>query len=186
MKILKNVLLLSAILPLLLTCTTEEVIFDMSEQLVLDIKRVDDFLLDNNIEAQKHPSGFSYIVTEEGTGESIFNYCRWTLKLTVFHLDSTYAFSNYPEVEREQGFDFPFFEKFIVHPCYGPRRPLALHSLNELIKEGGKIQLFLPSGLAWSAEGFFDGYSGSSQRRPVEIPANTNMLITAELIDVEE
>lgn len=169
-------------------CTTEEVLFDAEEQLVSDIKLVDDFLNTHDIAATQHASGFYYIVRNEGTRESIHNKCRWSFNLTVFYLDSTYSFSTIKDVEVARGFPEPYYDTYELYTCNAAfERPPALRALSGIIGIGGKVELFVPSTLAWGTEGFnrhVYPYTPGLERL-IDIPSNTNVLITAELIEVE-
>ncbi|MCE7994438.1 MAG: hypothetical protein HEP71_20800 [Roseivirga sp.] len=181
------IVLLSLInLVLIGACTSEEVIFNAELQLEAELQAIDNFLAANDIVAEQHPSGFSYIIDDEGSGETFREYCRRSFKLTVHHLDSTYIFSNYEEVERDQGFDFVYIDTFETYACGQIIRNAALLGLEELIKVGGKVRLFVPSALAFGTEGY-NRERGNIQgaRRIVSIPANSTLLISAEIIKVE-
>lgn len=170
------------------SCTTEEVLFDAEEQLENDMKLVDDYLNANDISATPHSSGFHYIIHEEGNSSPIDNSCRWFFHMTVFHLDSTYAFSTIKEVEVARGFPEPYYDMFELYSCERAFvRPPALGALGNLIGVGAKVDLFVPSGLAWATEGYNRLFYPYTQdlRRQIDIPSNTNVLIRAELIKVE-
>lgn len=173
---------------LLSGCTTEEVVFDAEEQLALDMKLVDDFLNTHDITATRHPGGFHYIIKEQGDAGPVNSSCRWSLELTVFHLDSTYAFSTIEDIEIARGFPEPYMEEFDFYHCRPyALRPEVLKSLGGLIGLGGQIELFVPSGLAWATEGYerhFYPFTPDLERL-IEIPPHTNVLISAELIEVE-
>lgn len=181
-----SVLLYLISLILIGACTSEEVIFNADQQFEAELLAIDDFLAGNDIIAERHPSGFSYIIDDEGSGESFDDYCRRSFKLTVHHLDSTYIFSNYEEVERDQGFDFVYIDTFETYACGQKVRTAALLSLDELIKVGGKVRLFVPSALAFGTEGYnIERGNSQGDRRIVSIPANSTLLISAEIIKVE-
>lgn len=162
-------------------CTTEEVIFDRDAQFVSDNQAIDNFLSTNNINTVMHPNGVSYVVLDTGDGVSANTACRLDVKMTVHLLDSTYVFSNYAEVEEQNGFFSPFNPLFHVYRCYEGKRLEGLHILDELVGRGGKVQFFVPSRLGWASEGFFR----ARRLLFIQVPPNTNLLITAELINLE-
>lgn len=166
-------------------CTTEEVIFDIDLQFAADLQLVDDFLETNQIAAIRDPSGVSYVVLDEGMGASSRSLCSIGLKMTVYGLDSAYFFSNYEEVEEQNGFLFPFRESFYINKCNGLNELEGLHVLDALVGIGGKVQFFVPSRLGWGSAGYGDGNFSRNRRRFFTVPANTNLLITAELTDLQ-
>ncbi len=182
---LKTILFLAGLL-CIAGCTSEEVIFDKDQQLEAELRAIDAFLSEHDLLTDQHHSGFRYIIDEEGTGESFNNYCRRRLKLTVYHLDSTYFFSNYEQVEREQGFDYVYGDIFDSYACSEIEYTPVLHSLDELVRLGGKVQLFVPSALAFGTRGYDRSrFNSSGDRRIVSIPAHSTLLIRAEVIDAE-
>ena len=108
------------------------------EQHELDISTIDQYLDDNDIDAQIHSTGFRYVVHKEGTGK-LPNLCN-----TV--------------VVAYQG---RLLDGFIVDQTPpNDVRSFALSNLINgwkagipLVKEGGEITLYLPSTLAYGSSG---------------------------------
>lgn len=177
MKSSKSIFLLALILIALSSCTTEEVIFDFDVQLKEDIARIDDFVAENNLQVQKHHTGFSYIINDVGQGEFAMGSDILEMKISVFLLDSTFAFSTTENQSLYSVYltDEPWF-----------RRPPVFHDLAQLIKTGGKAELFVPSGLAWGTEDFYPYQYNFNSNGLRTLFANTNVLISAELVEIRK
>ncbi|MCU0346785.1 MAG: FKBP-type peptidyl-prolyl cis-trans isomerase [Saprospiraceae bacterium] len=125
------------------------------EQLKTDIKKIEDYLADNNLTAQSTASGLHYIIEEEGTG----GHPSATSEVTV----------NY------KGY---FLDGGVFDQTNGTPITFSLQNVIEgwtegipLFKKGGKGKLFIPSALAY-------GNSGQGS-----IPGRTVIAFDVELVD---
>ncbi len=128
-------------------CLSSDEPFDPNAQLEADIIAIDEYLAENNIDAEEHESGFRYLIEEMGDGPGITDSFRIILDYEGETLDGR-VFDSDDDFYRslnESGF-----------PAWRMGLPL--------INEGGTITLFIPSGLAFgniSLEG---------------LPANSNVI----------
>jgi FKBP-type peptidyl-prolyl cis-trans isomerase len=116
-------------------CNLEPNLAVNQEQLAKDIEAIDAYLASNDIEAQIHPSGLRYVIKRSGEGDRP-NYCSnvsvregKTLNGNIFDSRST-------------PINFPL-ENLITGWQIGI----------PLIKEGGRITLYIPSVYAYGANG---------------------------------
>ena len=125
------------------------------EQLEKDIKSIDEFLAGNEINAVQHESGLRYVVLSEGSGDVPNSNSEVSVKYEgrffsggVFDSSTTGA---------------TFFLSQLIS---------AWRIAIPLMKEGGVLTIYAPSGLCYGTAGI----SG--------IPPNTNLIFDIELIDV--
>lgn len=131
-----------------------DVMFD--EQLVYDSALINNYLIENEIEALQHESGVRYVMTEEGSGDSpssndVVNviYEGRFLSGEVFDSNSS-------------GISFLLAN---LIPAWQSTIPL--------MKEGGKMTIYAPSGHCY-------GVDGRSN-----IPPNASLIFDIELVNVE-
>ena len=107
-----------------------------SEQLAIDIAIIDDYLTENNIEATEHPSGLRYTITRQGDGNS-HNACdRIAIAYTGKTLDGT------------------IFDESKDPVSFGLTSLITGWQIGlPLLKEGGRITLYIPSVYAYGASG---------------------------------
>jgi len=156
----KSSLVIGLVLGFLLTSCGEDQIFNEDAQLETDIILIEDFLDENNLEADTLlPSEIRIIIDDPGEdpkadfGSSVFTYYRG------YYLDGTEFDSN----ETGDGFEF------IVD---GGR---VLQGWNIAFKElgkGGRATFFLPSGL------------GYGNRPPTGIIPNAVLVFEVNVLDV--
>ncbi|MEY3052056.1 MAG: hypothetical protein RLY31_1841 [Bacteroidota bacterium] len=125
------------------------------EQLAVDIQKIQDYLVANNLTAQTTASGLHYIVETEGNGQFPGPGAVVTVYYKGYFLDGA------------------VFDQTGTQP--------ATFSLNSVISgwqegipkfsRGGKGKLLLPSGLAYG------------KNPPGSIPANAVMIFDVELVD---
>tara|TARA_R110001599_G_scaffold45036_3_gene133562 strand:- start:13444 stop:14010 length:567 start_codon:yes stop_codon:yes gene_type:complete len=187
MKIYGFFMMLALVFFAFSSCSTEEVVFDEVVQLEADIAKIDEYLNFNDIDAETHPSGFRYIIDNEGEGEFAGVNQVLIMEMTVFTLDSNYVFSTVEEVERAQNVSIYYFNTYSVYLSNDLReRQLpVLHDLASLLKMNGRARLFVPSGLAWGTFGYTWSASGQNENRHIVIPKNTNVLISVELVQIK-
>ncbi len=125
------------------------------EQLVKDIKKIEDYLADNNLVAESTESGLHYIIEEEGSGghpnlnsEVTVNYKGYLLDGSVFDQTNTSPVT------------FPLSSLIA-----GWQEGIPL------LQKSGKGKFFLPSGLGYGRQA-----TGS-------IPANSVLIFEIELVD---
>ncbi|MGK7392097.1 MAG: FKBP-type peptidyl-prolyl cis-trans isomerase [Candidatus Cyclobacteriaceae bacterium M2_1C_046] len=128
-------------------------------QLEQDIEAIDNYLAENNLDAEVHTSGLRYKIITMGAGESP------TLARTV-----------------EVSYEGKLMSDGTVFDATpeGETRSFQLSQLIEgwriglpLIKEGGKIILYIPSTYGYGSYG-----TGT-------IPANSNLIFTIDLVSVK-
>ncbi len=153
---LKNKILpiLFSTIVLFSSCKEDEPL-TVQDQLNIDIGILDDYLAENNIEAQEDPSGLRYVINEQGTGATPSQSGTITAAYEGSLLDGTIF-------DASEGLTF------------------SLRNLIEgwqiglpLIQEGGDITLYIPSSLAYGTQGI-----------PGFIPGNANLIFTIELLEV--
>jgi len=128
------------------------------KQLAIDIEIIDNYLEDNNTEAQKTDSGIHYYFEEEGDGERPDKNSSVTVKYKGYFLDGTVF-------DQTTGDDTATFPLSGVIQGWQEGIPL--------FKKGGKGTLLIPSALAY-------GTIGNSS-----IPPNTVLAFDIELVDFE-
>ncbi len=123
-----------------------------------EVDSVQAFLDTNNITATKHASGFFYTITEPGTGAAVANLCS---NITIKYKGKLTNGSVFDQTTDPNTATFQL-----------GRLILGWQKGIPLIKEGGKITLYIPPSL---------GY-GNSASGP--IPANSILIFDIELVAV--
>jgi FKBP-type peptidyl-prolyl cis-trans isomerase len=126
-------------------------------QLKEDIAKIEQYLIDNNLTAEKTESGLHYIITQEGTGNKPAAASIVEVKYKGYYLDNT------------------VFDETTGNETISFRLNGVIKGWTEglqYFREGGKGTLLVPSGLAY----------GSNPRQG--IPANAVMIFDIELVDV--
>lgn len=138
------------------TCVNELIYSVNEEQLALDVSKIDQFLLENQIVAEEDATGLRYIIKETGGGRSP-EICHDIAVVYTGRLmsDSTIFDATAGPVK------FPL-ENLITGWKVGLMK----------IRKGGRIQLFVPSQLAY----------GSIDREG--LPANSNLIFDIKLYEV--
>ena len=154
MKNKKGTVLISVLLMVLFACTdkVDENYAEINDQEILD------YLEENNLTATKHESGLYYFIHNEGTGVVPSIYGSVTIKYKGWLTDGTI----FDQTTGASTMTFPLSNLVTGWQIGLP-----------LIKEGGKITLYLPSQLGY-------GSSGSSS-----IPANSVIIFDIELVMVQ-
>lgn len=131
---------------------------DRGQQILKDdIDEIEEYLEDNNLEAQRTSNDLFFIIEEEGNGE----FPTITDFVTVdYHGYLTDGFVFDSSVERGEPLEFP-----LTNVIRGWQEGIPLFS------KGGKGKLLIPSHLAY-------GESGTSG-----IPGNTPIIFDVHLID---
>ncbi len=131
---------------------------DSKAQVAIDAKIIEDYLAENDIEAQLTDEGLSYVITQQGNGEMpaegnnvVVNYKGMLLDGTEFDSNST------------GGFSFPLGQGRVIK---GWDIGIAL------LSKGGKATLYIPSSLGYGARG-----AGA------DIGPNAVLIFDVELVD---
>ncbi|NQZ75179.1 MAG: FKBP-type peptidyl-prolyl cis-trans isomerase [Ekhidna sp.] len=127
------------------------------EQLGIDIEKIENYLLNNGIEAQVFPGGIRYQVIDEGTGVSPTLTDEITIKYTGSYLSD--------EVFQEE-------ETITLESLQAAGVIEAWTTMIPTMKEGGRLIMYAPSGTC-------HGVFGNGV-----IPPNTNLIFDIELISV--
>lgn len=126
------------------------------EQLVEDIKKIEQYLSDKGLTAQKTASGLHYIITKEGAGSNPTLSSRVNVKYKGYYLDGKV----FDQTEGTQTVSF-----FLTEVIVGWQEAIPL------LKKGGSGQFFIPSGLAYGP----NDYNG--------VPANSVLIFDVDLIN---
>ena len=155
-----TIALLLVCLVLAVSCDDRSIAISAETRLAMDLETIDTYLADNGITAQQHVSGLRYVINQQGTGEKPgpdkcvrVNYTLWLM--------------GEPDVfDDGVGLAFP-----LVQTILGWRIGL------KEIQKGGKITLYLPSGLAYGPIGKYVSDDKS-------IPAHQVLIYEVELINL--
>ncbi len=109
-------------------------------QLAADIELIEEYLTDRPFETEEHPSGLRYRITEPGTGEAITLCDNVSVTYTGKLISNDEVFDSATEPVR-----FP-----LSNLIRGWQIGLPL------IREGGEIELFIPSVYGYGQQGFAD------------------------------
>lgn len=130
-----------------------------------DDKLIQDYLTQNKISASKTETGLYYIIDKEGSGAALANGQEVVMNYTGKTLDGKSFDSNVdPQFQHVQPFAFRLGAHEVIP---GWDEGIAL------LKKGSKARLFIPSGMAYGAQG-----QGS-------IPANAVLMFDVEVVDVK-
>lgn len=134
-------LIFSFVLVLWLGCSKDECSLEPNlavdqEQLTQDIETIDAYLASNEIVAQTHPSGLRYVIKRSGEGDRP-NYCS---NVSVSYEGKTLNGNIFDS--RSTPINFPLQNLITGWQIGIP-----------LIKEGGRITLYIPSVYAYGANG---------------------------------
>ena len=120
---------------------------------------MDQYLKDNNITQEPTASGLYYIELVEGTGRSVKNMDIVDISYTTFLIDNSLLYTSNEDVAKQ-------YDVFVPDKLYGPIRIMAggsaIPGLDEglqMMKEGGKAELIMPS----SINGFAENTIGPSR-----------------------
>lgn len=138
-----------------------------AQKLTQDIAAVDTYLDNKGIEAVEDPTGLRYVITQTGGGPTATWYdgVKFKAAFRLMSNDETVV------ADVEFGPSENNFNRVIDQIPHGLKTAL------QKVPEGSKVTLYIPSGLAYGAEGAVDG--GQQV-----IPANANIIIDVELLDV--
>lgn len=158
MRLSKFILILIGI-SFMTACGKDDEGLSYDEQLAVDIEIIDAYLADNNIAAEVHSSGFRYVIHNEGTGGTPNDYDEITVNYEGRFLSSGNVFDSNDDIT---------FQLYSLINAWRFALPL--------IKEGGSMTIYAPSGLCYGPQGF----------PQAGIPANANMIFKLDLIEIVE
>ncbi len=133
---MKNTVIFLLLSLLILNACSEEEIVSAEEQLAIDIGKIENYLIENGLEAESTESGLHYIITEEGTGSSP----------TV---DSTIKVTYTGKYLNGEEFSSGTEEYVLINLLLGWQEGLP-H-----FREGGSGMLFVPSALGYGPSDWY-------------------------------
>ncbi|UII22835.1 FKBP-type peptidyl-prolyl cis-trans isomerase [Fulvivirga ligni] len=148
---------------------------EAEEQLEADKKTIEEYLAENNIEAQSTESGLYYVITEEGTGESPQDGDMVEVAYAGHVLDGAYFDTSIESVAKEQDMYNENRPGGYVPYAFPLGRGRVIRGWDEgvaLLKKGSKATLYVPSGMAY----------GPRKRSDV-ITENSILVFDVELVD---
>ena len=128
-----------------------------TEQMAIDVNLIDEYLNEQGIIAEIDQSGLRYVIISEGNGSIPTTDSTVNDKYSGTHMSDNSLFD-----ESTEGIDLQL--SFVID---GWKIGIPL------IKEGGKIMLYIPSQLGYGCNG-----SGTS------IPSNANLIFEVELTEI--
>jgi FKBP-type peptidyl-prolyl cis-trans isomerase FkpA len=135
-------------------------------QFTYDTTAINNYVTSKGLTVTKDPTGIRYINQLEGTGATPTWFSTVKLKSTFTLLtDDTKVVATYDKEPVEN------FSSFVVDYVHGMQ--VALMKM----KEGGKMRVIIPSGLGF-------GIDNATDNGKVVIPANSNLIVDIELIEV--
>lgn len=163
---------------------TEQGYFDMvakkaeeaaAKQIVIDNEILDNYMAENNIEAEKTESGLRYVITEEGSGPNAEVGQTVSVAYAGRILDGPYFDTSDESLAKEQGIfnaNRPAYEPY----TFPLGRGQVIKGWDEgiaLLNEGAKATLYIPSPLGY-------GNRGSGTIKP-----NSILVFDVELVDIK-
>jgi len=162
---MKRGLLFVFSLALFASCSKDDEVISSDQQLINDINAIDDYLIQNGITAIEHESGLRYVIHTEGEGINPGNLSDITVKYTGKLLKDESVFDSGEEVTFR-------LSSFLLGWQFGV----------PFINVGGKITLYIPSGLGYGPEGATNnGPSGVGEL----VSGNANLIVEIELLASE-
>ena len=148
---------------------------EAEKQKGIDDELINDFLSENNIEAEKTESGLYYMITKETSGEKPVAGDTVRVNYVGKLMDGTVFYTSYEEVAKEAGVYNEQREYAPLEIPIGKGR--VIRGWDEgimLLNEGSKATLYIPSGLGYGTRG-----SGKV------IPPNSPLIFEVELVEIK-
>ena len=139
-------------------------------QLVTDEKAINDFLKSNNIQAQRAAGGTYVEIIQPGTGPNIDTTVMAVVNYTGKDLKTGKVFDS--NVDPQFNHVQPFPVNMTTDPTLGGRVIPGWTDGLKMLNKGAKARLYIPSTLAYGAQGNRD------------ILPNTNLVFDVEITDV--
>lgn len=146
------------------------------EQTEKDVKIIEDYLAENNLDATKTDSGLFYIIEKEGNGPEVEQGDNVLVNYTGYVLDGRVFDTSVEEVARENGklTEGRPYEPIEVQVGMGSVIPGWDEGLQHM-KEGSKAKLLIPSTLAYG-----------ERQVSEEIEANSVLIFDVEVTEVKK
>jgi len=141
-----------------------------------DVKTIESYIEENNLDADRTESGLFYVIEEEGSGAQVEQGDKISVNYTGYVLDGT-VFDTSVESKAKEANTYDEnrpYEPFTFNVGEGMVIPGWDEGL-QLLKKGSKAKLLIPSPLAY----------GPSQRGAVIVP-NSILVFDVEVTDVEK
>ncbi|WP_430811814.1 MULTISPECIES: FKBP-type peptidyl-prolyl cis-trans isomerase [unclassified Carboxylicivirga] len=149
---MKNIMMLSLLLLLFSACSKDD---DNVDYAAIDKEIIQEYLQQNDLPAEEHPSGLFYHIKSEGSGYKVPPGAKVLASYTGKFLDG--------KVFDQGRLDYYPLSRLITAWQIGI----------PLLKKGGEATFYCPSGLAYGSKG-----AGS-------IPPNTVLIFEIKVIDFE-
>lgn len=144
------------------------------EQLAADIEIIDNYLSENGIEAIKTESGLRYVITQQGEGENVKSGQQVRVNYAGNVLNGPLFDTSIEEVAKENGV---YDERRTYEPYLTPigvgQVIKGWDEAFQLLNEGSKATLYIPSGLAYGP-----------RARSKEIVPNSILVFEVELVEI--
>lgn len=148
-----------------------------AKQIIIDNEIIDNYLVENEIEAIQTESGLRYVITEEGSGPKPETGQAVSVNYTGWVLDGEYFDSSDKEVAMEKGLYDQRREPYVPY-TFPLGQGQVIKGWDEaiaLLNEGSKARIYVPSTLAY----------GNRDRSPI-IRANSILVFDVELVEIGE
>jgi len=149
---------------------------ESNAQVAKDAKIIEDYLIENNIEAQSTPEGLYYVITKEGNGEMPALGDKVHVAYTGTLLDGT-LFDSSVEADAKAGGTYQAGRNYVPY-AFPLGRGQVIKGWDigiALLSKGAKATLYIPSGLAYGTRA-----SGAV------IAANSVLKFDVELVNIEK
>lgn len=162
-------------------CETIEVVYDYRQQLQEEQGIIDQYLIDNNLDARIDPSGLRYQILEEGGDTLARDGDRITFEATISRLDGqlleVYDNTSTPDITLVWG--------LVIRSIINDNHWQCFHEAAKHIGKEGRIRMYVPSVLAnrerrdlvWGA---INGNSSGAW-----VPGNTPLIIDTYLTEID-
>jgi len=153
----------------------EEFVKMEEDQLAMDIQILDDYLRQENIDAEVHDSGLRYVINETGTGATAQNGQQVRVNYTGRLLNGNMFDTSNAELAKEGGVYNPGREPYSPYTFQlGTRSAIDGWDIGiGLLNVGAKATLYIPSKYGYGPRGY-----GPS------IPPNSVLIFDVELVSI--
>ncbi|MBL7765676.1 MAG: FKBP-type peptidyl-prolyl cis-trans isomerase [Chitinophagaceae bacterium] len=142
------------------------------EQIAIDDKLIQDYIIANQLKAIKTPSGLYYVITQKGSGANAVAGQKVTMNYTGKLTDGSVFDSNTdPKFSHVQPFEFALGSGQVIK---GWDEGIAL------LNKGAKAILIIPSPLAYGNRSM-----PGNPNNPKGIPANSVLVFDVEMVDAK-
>lgn len=160
----------------------EEVIFDFEENLSSELLQIDLFLQENDINVQTSARQLRYREVMPGAGAVAEDLDTVSYTFQIYLLDSTLINTNIEILQLSNlgvRFSDPGLANVVIGVSFGGGLPEFINFAIAQLPEGGVMDLFVPSYLAYGSKGgrwlFVDR----------KIPSNTPIIARIEIVEIK-